>query len=313
VVTVPTTVVEEMPAQTEEAAVRAAPQPKTSSPRDPLLFDAPPATAVAVTAEQTEEKLRAIRDGYLLREREEPPKRPLPWFLDIFLYPVNKLGLMIPLFCAGVPFVLRPALMWSCELTKVFMPGLFLWVPLMFAHWGALLLGLLYINWYLAECIRDSAGGGIRAADTTGSTPGLAELFGQSLAMLACGAACLGPSIVYGGSHGEGTVYWVLYGAGGFLFPMALLAVTQFETLRALNPLLLLPSILSTLLPYCLLAAFCYAFCRLPDLAIRRLFTSESWVSGYVLLFAAFYLSLVLAHLLGRFHWRYAQRLNWDA
>jgi len=312
VVTIPTTVVEETPAQTEEAVVRAIAQPKMS-PRDSLLFDAPPAAAVAQTAEQTEEKLRAIHDGYLLREREEPPQRPLPWFLDIFLYPMNKLGLMIPLFCAGVPFALRPALMWSRDLTLVFPPGLFLWVPLMFAHWGALLLGLLYVNWYIAECIRDSAGGGIRAADTTGSTPGLGELIGQSFTMLVCGAACIGPSIVYGGSHGEGTVYWVLYGVGGFLFPMALLAVTMFETLRALNPLLLLPSILGTLVPYCLLAAFCYAFCRLPDLAIRKLLSRETWVSGYVLLFATFYLALVLAHLLGRFHWKYAERLNWDA
>jgi len=28
--------------------------------------------------------------------------------------------------------------------------------------------------------------------------------------------------------------------------------------------------------------------------------------------FATFYLALVLAHLIGRFYWKYEERLNWD-
>ena len=74
----------------------------------------------------------------------------------------------------------------------------------------------------------------------------------------------MAPAILYVRGHDVDAVFWVLYGVGGFLFPMALLAVTMFESLRALNPLLLLGSMFSTLLPYCVLAAFCCTFWLFP-------------------------------------------------
>ena len=310
-VTIPATVPEEAVAQTGVAGDQ--PVAPKASPRNPLLFDIPPADVAeaAQTEEQAAERLRDLRSAYVLKEHEEPPERPLPWVIDIFLYPMNKLGLIILLLSAGIPFALRPLLRLSRELTLAFPPALLLWVPLMIIHWGALLLSLLYINWYIAECIRDSAAGGIRAVDTTATTPGFIELIGQSLTVLACGAACLGPAILYTRNHDNAAVFWILYGVGGFLFPMALLAVTMFESLRALNPILLLPSVFSTLVPYCLLALFCYGFYRLPPLMIRYLF-SDLWILGYLLLFATFYLALVLAHLVGRLYRRNQERLNWD-
>lgn len=313
IVTIPASVAEEVVAPTGVVADQAAAAPK-ASPRDPLLFDLPPADATATpqTDERTREKLRAIQGDYLLRERDKPPERPLPWVVDIFLYPMNRLGLMILLLSVGIPFVLRPLLKVSRDLALAFPPAILLWVPLMIAHWGALLLFLLYINWYAAECIRDSAAGSIRATDTTASTPGFAELIGQSLTVLACGAACMAPAILYAHSHGHDGLFWVLYGAGGFLFPMALLAVILFESLRALNPILLLGSVFSTLVPYCALAAFCYVFYLLPPLVIRCLL-GDLWILGYLLLFLTFYLALVLAHVVGRFYWRNQERLNWDA
>ena len=60
----------------------------------------------------------------------------------------------------------------------VFGPALILYVLFIVLHWAALLMSLLYVNWYIAECIRDSAAGGIRAVDTTASTPGFGELLG---------------------------------------------------------------------------------------------------------------------------------------
>jgi hypothetical protein len=310
-VTIPAAVPEEAVAQASVAGDQAA-APK-ASPRDPLLFDIPPAdvAGAAQTEEQAAERLRDLRSAYVLKEREEPPERPLPWVIDIFLYPLNKLGLVILLLSTGIPFALRPLLRLSRDLTEAFPPALFLWVPLMIVHWGALLLFVLYINWYLAECIRDSAAGAIRAVDTTASTPGFTELVGQSLTVLACGAACMGPALLYARNHNSAPVFWVLYGVGGFLFPMALLAVTLFESLRALNPVLLLASISSTLVPYSLLALFSYGLYRLPPLMIRNLL-SDSWILGYLLLFATFYLALVLAHLLGRFYWKNQEKLNWD-
>jgi phage FluMu protein Com len=304
-VTVPTGVAEEPAAQPEVAAL-----PGTF-PRNSLLFDAPPPSAAASeTPEQAEERLRTLQRDYVLRERDKLPQRPLPWAIDIFLYPLCRSSLIILTLGTVIPLVLRVILKLSRALALAFAPALIPWVLSIIAHWGAMLVFVLYITWYVAECIRDSAAGGIRAPDTTALTPGVSELIGQSLTVLACAGTCVAPAILFT-DGGTDPLFWILYGLGGFLFPMALLAVTLFDSLRALNPILLLSSLFSTFLPYCLLAAFCCATYLLPPLAIRCLL-NEFWLYGYLLLFVTFYLALVLAHLVGRFYWRNEERLNWD-
>jgi hypothetical protein len=79
-----------------------------------------------------------------------------------------------------------------------------------------------------------------------------------------------------------------------------------------LNPILLLGSVFSTFLPYCLLAVFCSALCLLVPVAFRCLI-GDLWYFGYALLFLAFYLLLVLAHTIGCFYRKNEERLNWDA
>ncbi len=310
-VTVPAAGVEEPVVQTV-AVVHEPPEPATTSLRDSLLFDMPPRdTANGETSEEVQEKLRAIQGDYTLGGQHKPQKRPLPWVIDVFLYPMTKLGLIILLLCSGIPFALRPLLIFSQDLTAAFVPGLFLLIPLFFAHWGSLLLAGLYINWYVAECIRDSAAGSVRAIDTTATTPGFGELLGQSLTVLACGGAYLGPAFLYTQNHDTDVIFWTLFGVGGFLFPMALLAVTMFESFRALSPVLVVTSVFSALTPYCLLAAFCCAACLLP-LRLTRLWFNDSWPLGYVYVFLTFYAAIVLAHLVGRFYWKYEERLHWD-
>ena len=300
------------PADSGDDGTVAAPQ---SSPRDSLLFDKPPAETAAApqTTEEAYERLKAMQGSYLLKPREEPPERPLPWVIDIFLYPLNKPGMLILALSTGIPMLLRMLYEFTRAMCVIFAPLYIFLLLLILIRWAVLLMFLLYINWYVAECIRDSAAGGIRAVDTTGSTPGFAELLGQSVTVLACGAVCMAPAIFYavrGGS--DGPLFWVLCGVGGFLFPMALLAVTMFESLRALNPILVLGSILGAFLPYCVLAAFCCVLCvPLLSASIRYLIGGQ-WVVGFPLLFASFYLLLVLAHLVGRFCWKYEEKLNWD-
>jgi len=308
VLVIPTT----MPEQTAEPLGAVSETIESPSPRNPLLFDAIPTHAADPrNAEEEKEKLRALQGDYVLRERDEPLERPLPWVIDVFLYPLCKSSLIILTLGAVIPLILRVFVKLTRALALVFMPGLIPWIVSVIAHWCALLLFVLYVTWYVTECIRDSAAGGIRALDTTALTPGIGELIGQSLTVLACAAACVAPAFLL--THGDQTspLFWVLYCLGGFLFPMALLAVTLFESLRALNPVLLLGSLFSAFPPYCLLAAFCCALYRLPPFVIDCLL-DERWLLGYLLVFATFYLALVLAHLIGRFYWRYEERLNWD-
>jgi len=192
-----------------------------------------------------------------------------------------------------------------------FGPALVFWVLFIIFHWLARLLAVLYVNWYVCECIRDSAAGGIRAADTTATTPGLSEMLGSALKVLITAGVCTAPAIVYlGRTHNGDAMFWVLYGLGGFLFPMALLAVVTFDSLYSLNPLLLIGSILTAPFQYCALVVFCYGLCLLMPVAV--VFLKEAWILAYLLFFAAFYQLLILAHLLGRFHWRNREKLNWD-
>ena len=36
------------------------------------------------------------------------------------------------------------------------------------------------------------------------------------------------------------------------------------------------------------------------------------WILGYLFMLVAFYLGLILAHLLGRFGYKYHDKLNWE-
>ncbi len=282
---------------------------------DRLLFDLPPAAVAPGESHESEaaqRRQRELQAGYVLQDHREPPPRKLPWPIDICLYPLSKAGLTILFLSTGVPFLLRLVLRFFAYGTGAFPPMLIFWVLFIVLHYAALLLFLLYLTWYLCECLRDSAAGGLRAADTTANTPGLGELLGQCLVVAAAAGVCLAPALVYFNSARSANVpFWTLFAVGGFVLPMALLAVVMFESLRALNPLLLLGSIFSTFFPYCLLVPFCYGLCLLVPVATRCLF-SEFWILSYVLIFLAFYQWLVLAHLLGRFYWRNRQRLNWD-
>ena len=316
VVAVPLPAVEGVVAGTDDSGQgEIAPQ---SSAHDPLLLDVLPADAraggSAADADDTGaayQRLQALQCGYVVKEPEEPPQRRLPWIIDIFLYPLNTSGMTMLMLSVGIPLVLRVLLRFSWILMSQFGALLILNVLLIIAHWGTLLLFLLYVNWYACECIRDSAAGGIRAVDTTASTPGLGELLAQSFQLLVTAAVCMAPALIYlAKTHNTDGLFWIMYGIGGFLFPMALLAVVMFESLRALNPVLLLGSTLSAFLPYCALVVFSYILCLL--IPVAGYCVVRIWTVGYLVLFLAFYQLLVLAHLLGRFHWKYQGALSWD-
>ena len=121
------------------------------------------------------------------------------------------------------------------------------------------------------------------------------------------------PSTFYLGSKQQldDPIYWLLVGLGIFLFPMGLLAVAVFDSVRGINPILVIGSIFSTFFQYCGLVIFCYAFLLLIPLA--GFFLLRLWILGYLFMLVAFYLGLILAHLLGRFGWKYRDKLNWEA
>jgi hypothetical protein len=100
---------------------------------------------------------------------------------------------------------------------------------------------------------------------------------------------------------------------GGFFFPMVLLAVVLFDSLSALNPILIGGSVLSTLIPYCgtvlLLGAATLLSVRI-GLHLNGFFPLPP---GYFLLWLVqLYIIFVEIALLGDFFRRHEESLNWD-
>lgn len=244
-------------------------------------------------------------------ESEAIPERKRPWLIDIFLYPLNRAGIMAILICAGVPFLLQAVTEFLNIARMAFLPFAVFWALSLVLFWISVGVFLLYMNWYACECIRDSSHGQIRAADTAASTPGFIELVAQGLLVATCVALAGGPAIIYyTETRQTDAILWILCGVAAFLLPMALLSVAMYDALQGLNPIRMIGAISKTLPQYAIRTPFCIPVCALVPLAIY--YFLEFWVLGHVLTLAAYYAWLVLAHQLGRFFYKNDETLNWD-
>jgi len=233
-------------------------------------------------------------------DTELPAERKLPWCIDIFLYPI-----CVPcLVTIGIVIIIPLLINLAIGLLGPF--GILAIVPGMFINFVI----SMYFLWYLAECIRDSAEGGIRAPETLANAPSLGELFGQWFRLLMCMLIFAGPFGYYYIKTGRiDTIFWSLLALAVFFLPIGLLAVILFDSLRGLNPLLLIISVFRTHFIYCALVVILWAVALSVIFILKML--SSIWVvflSGYFVMYILF----IVAHLLGRFYWRYQEKLNWD-
>jgi len=178
--------------------------------------------------------------------------------------------------------------------------------------WGFLGLIGLYLGWYLAECVYDSAKGGTRAPAVY-DMGNWDDLWSRVSYLMAVYLLFAAPPVLYRTLTGRtDAIFWALAGWALIFLPMGLLAMVIHDSVSALNPLFLLGSIRRVLGPYlCLLlgeAVLVGVFWRAGGTG-RRLTLPIALPVFYVLLSA--YATLVLAHLLGRFYWRYRDRLDW--
>jgi len=278
------------------------------SPYDPVLLDVPqkPETA-AGPADQYDDSDMALQDqhtlllGYPKPEPEPAPERKLPWPIDILLYPVSKPCLITLAIVVIIPFLLNIfAIMVGPFWMIVFFPGLVV----------RIIIGL-YFYWYVAESVRDSAAGGLRGPETMGNAPGLGDMLWQMLQIVGCFAVCFVPLLIYYvRTERIDMVYWSLLGYAAVFFPMGLLAVVMFDSFSGLNPILIVGSILSTFFQYCAMVALLFGVVFLFHKAASVV--AESLLLSAVLYLARMYLALVAAHILGRFFFRYQEKLNWE-
>jgi DNA-directed RNA polymerase subunit RPC12/RpoP len=271
----------------------------------------------AHTAEEPDEsdrRFEELQTGSIREFKQEPKsvtERKLPWILDIFLYPASTSGMTVLATIVLTRFFFRVTVLYLGQASFVFLPFLaffgFMWGLGMIVR----IVLCMYLCWYLSECIRGSAAGGVRAGETRGYSAGLGEMFGQTLRVVGCFLVYLGPAIFYFiETERTDAIFWCLFVFGLVFLPMSFLAVAIFETWRGLNPILVAGSIFSTFLPY---LAMILTFMAAGIVIVEK--APNPWGSHltfFITWCVGVYLLMIAAHLLGWFYHRYEQQLNWE-
>ncbi|MFA5240347.1 MAG: hypothetical protein WC476_11670 [Phycisphaerae bacterium] len=313
-----------------------------SSVLDPNLFDIPQETTSADSHGTDDEALDNLQKLHAYKIESEPvPERKRPWLIDIFLYPANQAGLIMIGIFVGIPLLMEFFVKMHFLAASRFPPFYVFASFLLVINLVINIVIMFYKYWYISECARNSAAGQIRAPDTTAVTPG-PELIWPFLRIFVCIIIFLVP-LFHHISKSRGidrnifSLFWFILlfiptvisevGKGGttfhlllafavFFFPITVLSVIMFDSLRGLNPILILRSILKTFIPYCGLILL-ISLLGLPAILMRKFVVTEvlSGQTGIHLnLIGAvnLYLMLVAAHLLGRFYWKYQDELDWE-
>jgi hypothetical protein len=270
-------------------------------------------------SEESAEKMRLAVEK-LEQEVFKPdplPERTLPWLIDIFLYPMSISGII-----HLVIFIVTPLLIGFVVLgfLDVFNGVMSLIVYLLFIG---------YFFYYIGYCVFDSSRGGLRAPDVTlYDSPDKSEFGSQVFLVVGVMAVCFFPATIYYiASEQTDLLFWLLSAVCIFFLPMAVLTAVLFDSVEALNPVTIITSIYRTFTPYCALVLAFSIFAGPVVPIILGLPQPQTLLSGlgyvssimYYLLGTAFifykiafvYLSLVSAHLLGRFYLRYKKELDW--
>jgi len=264
--------------------------------------------------DESEEHFEQLQIGSI-KEFKQPPnvvtERKLPWILDIFLFPTSLSGMSVLAIIVLTRFFFRISVIYLGEASRQFLPCLaffgFMWGLGIVAR----IVIYMYLCWYLCECIRGSAAGGVRAVETKGYNPGLWEMFGNTFRVALCIVLYLMPAIIYLNlTKRADTIFWSLFTFGTVFLPMGFIGISIYETLRGLNPVLVIGSIFSTLLPY---LAMILTFAAAGVVIVTNVANPyASSLSFFITWLAGVYLLMVVAHLLGWFYHRYEEKLNWD-
>ena len=272
--------------------------PKTSS-LDPTLLDLPqakvqsPPTGYDIRSETAEDKLeRQLQKK--IEQSESVGNRKLPWIIDIFLYPVSVSGIIHLVIFFFSALLLPPALR----------PGYWSSPPI--GHLALLVILTGYFLYYLVACIRDSAAGEPQAPDINLQPRKLDTdaILSRIFSTFVWVVVCVGPLLAYYiATQRVNLIFWLLVTYSIVFSPMSLLSIVLFDSLRALNPILIVASIFRVLVPYIRLVL---AFCLICGFIVLV------WTWSYLFGAGCVYLIMVMAHLLGRFYWRYKDKLNWE-
>lgn len=282
-------------------AVLVIPLPSGNDHKDPVpnfQFEEKPVNNTAEADDSALFSYEQITGG-----TEEVPERKLLWFIDIWLYPLNLAG-VIHLICLWLLVFLL------CPLVMGFLGLGIEYIPIVYT------LPIAYVLYYFTECIRDSATGHFRVPNywMHPADSDKWDFISQLLIVLGNIAVCFCPASIYYIVTGQtDLIYWLLIACGSFFFPMALLAAVLFDSYNALNPILIIGSIFRTFFPYSGMVLLFYGGALL-FIKINFLLYSLRLLPAVPFISRAFqlYLIFVAVGLLGRFYWKYREKLNWE-
>ncbi len=254
-------------------------------------------------SEEAVQDLRDSSEHNVAPEAGAPDAPRPPWPIDAIVYPLNVSGLVHLVGLWLLLFFLCPSIMGTIGLGTEYVPFVYA-VPVAYAFY------------YLAECIRNRAGGGRHPPDYW-MHPGDSSKWDcvtQAFEMVGCVAMCFWPvSVYYIVRERVDCTYWLLLAGGVFLFPMVLLSVVLFDSFSGLNPILIGRSILRTFVPYC---GTVLLLCGISLLFIALGFRLNSFYplprTDFLLRLAQLYLIFVAIALLGDFFRRHENQLDWE-
>ena len=275
-------------------------------------------TDISIQTEQendeSEEHYEQLQIGSI-KEFKQPPNvvttRKLPWILDIFLFPTSMSGLSVLAIIVLTRFFFRVTVLFLHEAAQQFLPCIAFFGLMVPIGILARIVIYMYLCWYFCECIRGSAAGGVRAVETKGYNPGLWEMFGYTFRIVLCIVLYQFPAIIYLNlTKRADAIFWSLFVFGTIFLPMSFIGISIYETLRGLNPVLVVGSIFSTFLPY---FAMILTFVATGIVIVTKVTDPYgSLLSFFITWLVGVYLLMVVAHLLGWFYHRYEEKLNWD-
>jgi hypothetical protein len=238
--------------------------------------------------------------------------RKLPSFIDVFFYPISTPGLTILTIYVFTPVIFHLIESW---LGTILGASRLLLGPTHMLFTIINLIVTVYLIWYFNKCIHQSALGKMRAPEILSTDLGesIVDVAFQLLRIACCLLVCLVPAVVYCWIvERSDWICYLLLACGIGLMPMALLATTMFSSLCALNPILIISSICTTFLRYCLVwLALCLPLVIGLGLMIYLPNQADKTLS-FILRGVYAYLLLVAAHILGRFYYRNEKKLYWS-
>ena len=234
-------------------------------------------------------------------ETEEARKRACHWLLDIFLYPISKPGLIHLALFIALPLLLKILFMKS---------PVSLLIPVVLISNIAGIILFLYLYWYLAECIRDSAAGWVRAPEGIGGLPEFSDMVLETTNILGCLFFFLSPAMIYIFAVGNiNFIAWFLIIPALFFYPAGLLSVLLHNSVTGLKWHIIINTIRTTFRAY---VGLFLLYCILLYVAIVYMANQSGLLGKTTFRFFVIYFALIIAHLTGRLYWKNKNTLDWD-